>query len=86
MLDVVLRNNYIDYPESDDSYPLPAETWKQITRGLRPIFGETGSHGNMRHVIKNGGLPDVFDIIHADTPDLTNTNILSTLPEIPDLR
>lgn len=79
VLDVVLRDNYIDYPEIDGSYPLPADTWKQITQTLGPIFGETGSHGNMSHVIKNGGLPDVFDIIHADTPGLDKYEYLIDL-------
>lgn len=40
---------------------------KAIRAGMAAIFGTTREMcGNETHVIKNGGFPDVFDILHAD--------------------
>jgi hypothetical protein len=38
---------------------------------METVFGTTGTHGNMGHVLKCGGLPGVCDIVYEDTPDLS---------------
>lgn len=41
--------------------------YEDVAEGLRALFGDSSqAHGNEAHVIKNGGMPDVFDILHAD--------------------
>lgn len=52
-------------------FPLNEETKciSVIREVMDQFLGHSGRYGNHSHVIKNGGFPDVFDIIHADQTD-----------------
>lgn len=65
ILDVELRDNYLNYPGDDPSYPVSNETTKNLRDTMHTLFGTNGS-GNTGHVLRCGGYPDVFDILHAD--------------------
>ena len=61
---------YGQTPDKEDCEALSetlTTTIQRIRKATSVIFGQTGQYGNEGHVIKNGGFPDVFDIIHADT-------------------
>ncbi len=51
-------------------FPLPDGEKKhahRIREALRFLFGDgNGDLGNEAHVIRNGGMPDAFDILHSD--------------------
>lgn len=65
ILDIELRDNYLNYPGDDPSYPVSNETTKNLRDTMHTLFGTNGS-GNTGHVLRCGGYPDVFDILHAD--------------------
>ncbi len=78
MLDVRLPEQWYDYSAPEDSPPR-AEIVGKINEALSLLFGEQGSLGNCGHVLKNGDIPDVIDIIHADTPSLSSYEYLLDL-------
>ena len=53
--------NYLKFPLADDKKYIP-----EIKRVVHTLLGRDGKIGNQNHVVKNGGFPDVFDMIHAD--------------------
>ena len=65
VLQVNLPENYLNYPASDRSGGPDPAAWQMIRQILPELFGTAGT-GNNAHVLTPGGLPDVFDIIHAD--------------------
>lgn len=65
-IDLRFPDNYADYSADDESYPVTLKTAKMLRDGLNGIFGQ-GGKSNGSHVLKNGGLPDVFDAVHEDT-------------------
>ncbi len=65
ILDVCLRDNYLDYPGDDASFPVSNEYTARLRSCMQKLFGYDG-RGNTGHVIRCGGFPDVFDILHAD--------------------
>lgn len=65
ILDAELRDNYLNYPDDDPSC-LVSNAWtKQLRDTMYTLLGTNGS-GNTGHVLRRGGYPDVFDILHAD--------------------
>ena len=66
----------IHFPERWFDFPAPThpefrpELTGRINEAVRQLFGVQGRYGNYGHVLKNGGWPDVIDLIHADTPSL----------------
>ena len=65
VFDVLLRDNYLDYPTDDTSYVVTDETTARIRTGMEALFGHDG-RGNTGKILRCGGFPDVFDILHAD--------------------
>lgn len=62
-LDSLIKDTYLGLPVTG----VDLEKLRGLRRGLGLLFGGTeGALGNEAHVIKNGGCPDAFDIIHAD--------------------
>ena len=78
MLDVRLPEQWYDYPAPEDS-PLRSENVCSINEALKSMFGTQGEYGNQGHVLKNGGFPDIIDIIHADTLSLSSYEYLIDL-------
>lgn len=69
MVDITFPEQWFRFPTETDA-PFSQDTTHKINRTMELIFGQPGKHGNHGHVLKSGGLPDVFDMIHADTPTL----------------
>lgn len=69
-------------PTQDLGFPVDADSGNllQIRQTLSQLLGHAGRYGNHSHVIKNGGFPDVFDILHAD-----QTEALAQYPYLIDL-
>ncbi len=65
-IDLRFPDNYANYSPEDESFVVSKETATMLRDGLRSIFGSE-SKGNAGHVIRNGGYPDIFDIVHEDT-------------------
>lgn len=66
MPDNRLSEDYLEFPP-DEAFP--REYMKQFISETESIFGSNGKHGNMGHTLKNGGLPDICDVIYEDMPE-----------------
>lgn len=56
-------NTYLGFPLESEK----RETYSKINTVVNYLFGNIKhALGNEAHVIKNGGMPDAFDILHAD--------------------
>ena len=66
MLDLFFNDKYLSYPAEDAACPIPPCSQEAYRAAIRTIFGRDASCGNYGHVLRCGGLPAVFDIIHAD--------------------
>ena len=66
MLDVSLDGRYLGWPVSDPACPAPARDPAKFKARLAAVFGTRGKYGEHSHVLRPGGLPGVFDIVHAD--------------------
>ena len=66
ILETTPNPDYLECPSSDQSFPAPPELMERLSLVFTASFGEAGSYGNNSHVMTNGGMPDVLDIIHAD--------------------
>ncbi len=84
MIDIRLNENWFDRPGNEDDKILTKEWSIPINESLNRIFGEHGKHGNYGHVLKCGGFPDIFDVIHADTPTAEKYDYLIDLTGDPD--
>ncbi|MCR5782937.1 MAG: hypothetical protein K6G90_09425 [Clostridia bacterium] len=84
MIDIRLSERWFDRPANEGNNLLTKERIKDINDTLNRIFGENGKYGNYGHVLKCGGFPDVFDIIHADTPSVSEYDCLIDLTCDPD--
>ena len=69
MLDVTLGERYLEHPFTDPACPLPPDGMRRFLKEMTALYGEAGRFGNMGHVIKNGGLPGVCDIVYEDMPE-----------------
>ena len=67
--DETLGERYLEYPLSDPAAPLSAGEYARFRSDTEAIFGTTGRFGNCAHVIKNGGLPAVCDLVYEDMPE-----------------
>lgn len=63
MPDNRLIEDYLEFPP-DEAFS--KEYMKQFIFETESIFGKNGKHGNMGHTLKNGGLPDICDVIYED--------------------
>lgn len=84
MIDIRLSEQWFDRPSIEDDKLFTKERIKDINDILNRIFGENGKNGNYSHVLKCGGFPDVFDIIHADAPSVSEYDYLIDLTGDPD--
>ena len=69
MLDIPLGDRWLEYPRTAPGCPLTERQFRAFRAGTEAIFGRSGQYGNMGHVLKNGGLPAVCDIIYEDMPE-----------------
>ena len=69
MVDIRFPEQWFDFPAAAHPALRPEDTGR-INEAVKRLFGAQGQHGNYGHVLKNGGWPDVIDLIHADTPSL----------------
>ena len=69
MLDISLGDRYLEYPLTDPACPLPPERMNAFRAAMEALFGTQGRHGNFGHVLKNGGLPAVCDLVYEDMPE-----------------
>lgn len=69
MLDISLGDRWLEYPQTAPGCPLTEPQFRAFRAAMETIFGRNGKHGNMGHVLKNGGLPAVCDIICEDMPE-----------------
>ena len=63
------EHEYLKYPCTDPACPLPPERLRRFKAQMETIFGTAGQHGNYGHILKNGGLPAVCDILYEDMPE-----------------
>ena len=69
MLDISPVDRYLEYPPTDAACPLPPDRMKTFRAAMESLFGVQGRHGNYGHVLKNGGLPAVCDLVYEDMPE-----------------
>ncbi|MBQ6065570.1 MAG: hypothetical protein IJK89_01995 [Clostridia bacterium] len=69
MLDIPLGGRWLEYPLTDPGCPLTEPRSRDFRAAMEAIFGRPGQYGNMGHVLKNGGLPAVCDLIYEDMPE-----------------
>ena len=69
MLDIPLGDCWLEYPQTDPGCPLTEQQFRAFRAGMEAVFGRNGQYGNMGHVLKNGGLPAVCDLIYEDMPE-----------------
>ena len=79
MLDIPLGDRWLEHPLTDPDCPLPEPQYRAFRASMEAIFGRQGPHGNMGHVLKNGGLPAVCDILYEDTEVLGRYDYLIDL-------
>lgn len=78
MVDIRFPEQWFDFPAP--SHPaLRQEHTRRINAAAQRLFGVQGRYGNYGHVLKNGGFPDVVDLIHADTPSIDDYDWLIDL-------
>lgn len=65
-IDLRFPDEYAGYSTEDASFVVSKKTSTMLRDGLRNIFGSE-SKGNAGHTVRNGGYPDVFDMVHEDT-------------------
>ncbi len=68
MLDERLCVEYLDFP-CDETSVFTREYMRFFITAMEDIFGSTAPHGNMNHTVRNGGLPDLAEIVHDDMSD-----------------
>ncbi len=66
MPDNRLIEDYLEF--SPDGF-FSKEFMRDFISKAESIFGFGGKHGNMGHTLKNGGLPDICDVIYEDMPE-----------------
>ncbi len=66
ILDLYADDRYLHYPVSDHACPPVMKKPDRFRESLDAVFGRSGRHGNMGHVLRTGGLPGVVDVLHAD--------------------
>ena len=76
MLDVTFGDRYLGHSLSDPAAPLRPDGMRRFYAAMGAVFGKTGKYGNMGHVIKNGGLPGVCDVIYEDSPTISSYEML----------
>ena len=59
VLDETLSPAYLEFDE-------PFAPAAPLRAAAQTVFGVPGRFGNHGHVLKNGGLPDIADVLHAD--------------------
>ncbi len=69
MPDVRFPERWYDFDVADGA-ELRREDTNRVNAAVSRLFGRQGCAGNQGHVLKDGGFPDIIDIIHADTPSL----------------
>ena len=69
IFDETLGGDYLRYPFSDSACPLPPDRMRRYLAEMHALFGAPGHAGNMGHVLKNGGLPAVCDLVYEDMPE-----------------
>ncbi len=77
MPDNRLLEDYLEFPP-DEAFP--REYMRSFRSSIESIFGQSGKYGNMGHTLRNGGLPDMCDVIYEDmTDDIENYEYLIDL-------
>ncbi len=75
-----------DYLEFSPDEEFSEEYMKSYIEKAEAVFGKNGCFGNMGHTLKNGGLPDICDVIYEDMPeDIKNYKYLIDLTGKDDL-
>ena len=65
LLDERLSENYLDYPPDTEGF-FTKEYMRFFISSAESIFGINGTHGNMGHTLRSGGIADIAEIVHDD--------------------
>ena len=66
--DEALGERYLEYPAESPGCPFTPAQYEAFRQTAEALFGVPGRYGNCGHVLKNGGLPAVVDVVYEDMP------------------